>query len=120
MARKARDSFVGEGAGANVGGLLQLWVEMLYFKRVLGSQSSKADEQCQETLRLIAQRVLDALKAANPQDLLDLQRFTVGVQVRAPQLCHASISSTRPLHSGCPVAGPAPGCHVSTSFHLTL
>lgn len=72
------------GTGANVGGLLQLWVEVLYFKRVLGAHSSKADEQCQETLRLIAKRVLDALKAANPQDLVDLQRFTLGVQVRPP------------------------------------
>ncbi len=68
-----------------MGGLLQLWVEMLYLKRVLGPHLGKAEDQCIETLRLIAQRVLDALKIVNPQDLEDVQRFTVGVQV-----CHDS------------------------------
>eukprot|EP00884_Botryococcus_braunii_P016634 jgi/Botrbrau1/3654/Bobra.0204s0044.1 len=69
-----------ELTGANVGGLLQLWVEMLYLKRVLGPHLGKAEDQCIETLRLIAQRVLDSLKNANPQDLEDVQRFTLYVQ----------------------------------------
>jgi hypothetical protein len=54
---------------------------MLYLKRVLGPHLGKAEDQCIEILRLIAQRVLDALKNSNPQDLDDVQRFTVGVQV---------------------------------------